>query len=61
MEARQDYRLKAKSELNGKGVEPGSANGISLHPTREYVHPHATRMLPPGLALSPGAFQVPGP
>lgn len=33
-----DYRLKARAAAVGRGIEPGSANGIPLRPTEEYVH-----------------------
>jgi hypothetical protein len=54
--AREDYRLKRDSRWVGQAVDPGSANGLSLMPTREYVHPTATQPLTRKL-LSPGAVQ----
>lgn len=33
-----DYRLKARSAAVGRGVEPGSAHGVALRPSEEYVH-----------------------
>jgi hypothetical protein len=54
--AREDYRLKANSGLVGKAVDSGSANGRSLTPTREYVHPRETQELT-RRPLSPGAVQ----
>lgn len=54
--AREDYRLKRDSRWVGQAVDPGSANGISLMPTREYVHPRATQPLS-RKPLSPGAIQ----
>jgi hypothetical protein len=57
---RFDYRLKPNARLLGKYVAPAPANGFSLVPQREYVHPASSRPL----AVStrhPGAFQTPGP
>jgi hypothetical protein len=53
---RQDYRVKSDSRLVGKEVDPGEANGVSLAPTREYVHPRQTRPLSGKVGL-PGALQ----
>jgi len=54
--AREDYRLRPKSSLLGKAIDAGSANGQSLMPAQEYVHPRSTRPLqtPP---RNPGALQ----
>lgn len=54
---RQDYRVRADSKLVGKEVDPGQAQGISLMPTKEYVHPRHLRSLakPPRV---PGALQT---
>lgn len=57
---RHDYRLAPASQLIGKGVAPGAANGIDLTPRREYVHPRQTRALRSGV-LHPGAAQRTGP
>ena len=38
-------------------VDPGSLEGVSLVPRREYVHPAHSRVLPDGLPTVPGAFQ----
>ena len=38
-------------------VAPGSLEGVSLVPSREYVHPAQSRALPDGLPAVPGAFQ----
>jgi Right handed beta helix region len=54
---RLDFRLKAQSRLVGRGQPAGSVDGVALEPVREYVHPTATAPVPPGLPLSPGAFQ----
>ena len=58
--ARIGHRLAPASQLIGKGVAPGAANGIDLTPRREYVHPRQTRALRGG-ALHPGAAQRTGP
>ena len=55
-----DYRLRASSALVGKGVDPGTANGVSLRLEREYVHPLQGRRLPAG-PLNPGALQSVAP
>jgi hypothetical protein len=55
-----DYRLRASSALVGKAVDPGSANGLSLRPEREYAFPAPGRMPLPGF-LSPGALQSVAP
>lgn len=55
--AREDYRLKRKSELLGKAVDAGTANGQALMPEQEYVHPRQTVPLKRP-ARHPGAFQV---
>lgn len=54
--AAYDYRLKPDSHLAGQATDPGSANGQSLRPQREYVHPRGTRALD-GTAHNPGAKQ----
>lgn len=56
--SRLDYRLAPNAAVIGKAVDAGSANGISLNPSREYVHPRQTRALPSGIARSPGALQI---
>lgn len=53
---RFDYRLKAGSPLLGKYLTPPLANGVSLLPQREYVHPAGSRPLA-GAARNPGALQ----
>ncbi|MDP1654450.1 MAG: right-handed parallel beta-helix repeat-containing protein [Rhodocyclaceae bacterium] len=54
---RNDYRIKRESPLHRTYRSPGSANGISLAPEREYVHPAGTRPLP-GTPTLPGARQT---
>lgn len=54
---RHDYRIKPDSPLHRTYKTPGSANGIDLAPTREYVHPAATRALLTAPTL-PGARQT---
>lgn len=53
---REDYRLRPKSKLLGKAIDAGQANGQSLMPDKEYVHPHQTKPLK-GPARNPGALQ----
>lgn len=55
---RFDYRLKANSALLGKYLAPPSANGFSLIPKRDYVHPANSKPLAVS-ARNPGAFQTP--
>lgn len=52
-----DYRIPSTSLLHRTYKTPGSANGIDLAPTREYVHPAATRALLTAPTL-PGARQT---
>jgi hypothetical protein len=54
--ARDDFRLKRTSRLVGKAIDPGSVDGQSLMPTREYVDPRSTRKLQ-GPVRNPGALQ----
>lgn len=54
---RHDYRIKRDSVLQRTWRDPGSANGFSLVPEREYVHPASTRALN-GLPTLPGAKQT---
>jgi hypothetical protein len=53
---RFDYRLRGDSILAGTAKDPGSANGVALRPTSEYVHPLRTRRLGDAV-YSPGALQ----
>ena len=57
---RFDYRLQANARLLGKYLAPAPANGFSLVPQREYVHPASSRPLAVAVR-HPGAFQTPGP
>ncbi len=51
------YALRPDSPLVGKAVDPGSANGQSLQPQREYIHTARTGAL--GQAPhNPGAIQT---
>jgi hypothetical protein len=54
---RHDYRIQRDSPLHRSFRAPGSANGIDLAPTREYVHPAASRPLGTAPTL-PGARQT---
>lgn len=54
---RHDYRIIKGSALQRTYTPPPSANGIDLSPTREYVHPAATRPLN-GMPTLPGARQT---
>lgn len=54
---RHDYRIKRDSPLHRTWGDPGSANGFSLVPEREYVHPTSTRPLSTTPTL-PGARQT---
>lgn len=54
--AREDYRLKRKSRVLGKAMDAGLADGQSLMPDSEYVHPRKTMRLK-GPARHPGALQ----
>jgi hypothetical protein len=53
---REDYRLSRKSKLLGKAIDAGRANGQSLMPDSEYVHPRKTAPLK-GPVRHPGALQ----
>jgi hypothetical protein len=54
---RFDYRLKQGSSLFGKYLQPAAANGVSLVPQREYLHPAGSRALSVPVR-NPGAFQT---
>lgn len=54
---RHDCRIRRESPLHRTYMLPGSANGISLVPDSEYVHPATTRPLP-GTPTLPGARQT---
>ena len=51
-----DYRLRQSSRLIGRAIDAGSANGVRLHPVREYLHPRGTGPAP-GAPHNPGAMQ----
>lgn len=51
-----DYRLRPDSGLVGKYDDAGRAHGQDLTPTREYAHPHGSRLLT-SPAHNPGAMQ----
>ena len=53
---REDYRLVKTSKLIGSGIDPGTANGVNLKPTREYQHPSRTIPVKTN-RLNPGALQ----
>lgn len=52
-----DYRLKARAAAVGRGMEPGSANGISLRPAEEYVHKAQRRPRSNSGKLDAGALE----
>lgn len=54
--AAYDFRLKTGSAAIGAAVAAGTANGVSLTPAREYVHPASTRAIV-GTPADAGAFQ----
>ncbi|WP_202634847.1 right-handed parallel beta-helix repeat-containing protein [Rugosibacter aromaticivorans] len=54
---RHDYRVTRDSGLERTYVPPPVANGITLAPQQEYVHPAATRLLT-GTPTLPGARQT---
>jgi len=54
---RHDYRIPRESPLHRSYRVPDAANGITLAPDREYVHPAATRILTTTPTL-PGAKQT---
>ncbi len=56
--AKYDYRLQAGSPLLDMGVDPGSADGFSLTPVDEYLHPtdRVTRLV--DAKLDVGAFEL---
>jgi hypothetical protein len=51
-----DYRLRSDSPLVGKAITPGTANGQSLLPQREYIHPLQSVVLR-NAPHNPGALQ----
>lgn len=53
---REDYRLGRQSKLLGTAIDAGQANGLSLMPDSEYVHPRKVVALK-GPVRHPGALQ----
>ncbi|MEI8133523.1 MAG: T9SS type A sorting domain-containing protein [bacterium] len=54
-----DYHLKSTSIFyNNHGVDPGNANGFSLTPTKEYIHPTDSTNREDKVTLIPGAFSI---
>ena len=51
-----DFRLRAGSAARGAWANPGSANGVSLMPSRQYVHPGSSAALSQPVS-NPGATQ----
>jgi Right handed beta helix region len=54
--SRYDYRLKRRAAAIGRGVDPGSAHGVALRPTEEYVHTAQGRPRGDSGALDVGAL-----
>jgi hypothetical protein len=54
---RFDYRLRAGAAAIGRGLEPGSAWGMDLRPTAEYVHPAQMRQRSRSGKLDAGALE----
>jgi hypothetical protein len=52
-----DYRLRRNTSHVGRALEPGTDNGVSLRPSREYRHPLRSGPIK-GLPYSPGALQT---
>jgi hypothetical protein len=52
-----DYRLLSDSPAVDKGSDPGSANGISLRPNAQYVHPAKSEKRPIGGYIDIGAYE----
>ncbi len=59
-EAGYDFHLAAGSACVNTGVEPGSGGGLSLTPTRQYVHPRSSEGRVAVDAPDPGAFELGG-
>ncbi len=55
-----DYHLTADSPFVNLGVDPGSANGMSLTPTQEYVHPLSLTTRKSAGPVEPGAYEYVG-
>ena len=54
---RYDYHLKPGTKAINGGIDPGEANGVSLRPTFQYVHPMQAEARKPDGALDLGAFE----
>jgi hypothetical protein len=54
---RYDYHLKAGTKAIDSGIDPGEANGLSLRPTFQYLHPMQAETRKPNGALDLGAFE----
>lgn len=52
-----DFRLRSSAQPVGRAIDPGHANGHSLRPDREYVHPRQSAA-PAFTVYSPGAIQA---
>jgi hypothetical protein len=52
-----DYHLQSTSAARNNGVEPGSANGMSLKPVQEYVHPLQSSVRRDDGNIDTGAFE----
>lgn len=52
-----DYRLKPGGAAIGRGIDPGSAHGIELRPTEEYVHRAGSRQRANRGKLDAGALE----
>ena len=59
--AKYDYRLAKGSKAIGAGIDPGSANGVSLMPEFQYVHPMDRAPRANDKAVDVGAYAYPGP
>ncbi len=56
--ATYDYRLLSGSPAIDRGVDPGTAFGVSLAPVLQYAHPtSATARMLQGLAIDRGAYE----
>jgi hypothetical protein len=52
-----DYHLRSGATAIGRGVDPGSAHGVDLRPTAEYVHKAQKRPRDDSGKLDAGAFE----
>lgn len=55
-----DYRLRAGSKAIDAGIDPGSAQGVSLKPTEQYVHKANKTARPLVGVLDVGAYEFVG-